>query len=71
MQCINRILILADQEKAALEAAIGPIKSYNVDDVRLKLVIEIEKKEAAGQQLWATMLRITLRNVTAFSSSNV
>lgn len=69
MQCINGVLILTPEEKQAIEAAIGPITSYNVNDVRLKLINEIEKKEAAGLKLYADMIRVSLKAVTAFSGS--
>lgn len=70
MQCVNGVLILTPEEKASIEAAIGPITSYNVQDVRLRLINEIEKKEAEGSKLWANMLRISLEEITAFSGSS-
>lgn len=70
MQCMNGVLIMTPEEKASIESAIGPITSYNVEDVRLRLINEIEKKEADGFKLWAEMMRITLAEVSAFAGYN-
>lgn len=70
MQCMNGILILTPEEKEALEADIGPITSYNVEDVRLQLVNAVEKREAEGHHVWAKITRRMLERVSAFAGSN-
>lgn len=70
MQCINGLLILTAEEKAAIEADTGPLASYKVEDVRLKLIYAAERKEAEGHKLDAEMIRITLKHVSAFAGSS-
>lgn len=70
MQCMNGILILSEDEKEVLEADIGPISSYDVHDIRLKLVNVIERKEAEGCHQWARMIRPMLEEISAFADSS-
>ena len=70
MESINGLLILSPEEKAAIESAIGPITSYEAKDIKLKLINEIEKKEAVGHVLWAQILRRTLEDINVFVGSN-
>lgn len=67
MQCINGILMLEECEKNALEAIIGPITCYEVENIRYKLVCAVEREEAIGFFLWAKIIRSSLANVSAFA----
>ncbi len=64
MQSMNGILILSPEERAALEATIGPLTSCRVEDIRLQLIHQVERKEAEGYFLWARFIRDMLQQVT-------
>lgn len=70
MESINGILIVTPEERASIEAAIGPLVSCRVDDVRLQLINAVERREAKGYFLWAEFIRCMLEQVAALANSS-
>lgn len=68
MMAINGILILDDEEKAVIEADVGPLTSLEVADVVQKLKLVVDQKEREGNLMWANLVRTTLNEVSALSA---
>ena len=70
MEVINGIVMLTDGERESIEADLEePIKSYELEKLKLQHVNAIERKEARGHALAARITRASLQRLTEYSGS--